>query len=273
MSPSLSFSDALAEEVLTDAAGSFFGARKQLEDMIEVFWSFVETFRKKEVNLSAKAGFLNYLLLEEKAAPDFYKRINADFADILLEGKYSDTAILHYTPFAFTGKGEYIKFVLRAYKALQRACDEYMNGKIEIHPYNDGEHEDENEKLPDINYKFLVDLCRVVNDEIRRINSSASLSSVLQFVKKFNPEAMERERATGGTGGEYMSIDEKLSYRPIKFESLNLKRYPELPKEEQVVSDIVSFCKKNYTENKADIQKRISDLKKKIREYAFAFND
>jgi hypothetical protein len=216
---------------------------------------------------------LNYLLLEEKAAPDFYKRINADAADLLLAGKYSDTAIPHFSPFAFTGKSEYIKFVLWAYNSLQKACDEYMNGKTETHPYKDGEDNDEDNKQPDISYKFLIDLCKVVNDEIRRINSSASLSGVLQFVKKFNPEATERERATGGTGGEYMGIDEKLSYRPIKFESLNLTRYPELPKEEQVMSDIVSFCKKNYSAHKSEIQKRISDLKKKIREYPFAFND
>ncbi len=259
MNPFNDFSDTLAEEVLTDMADTFFGARKQLEDMIEIFQSLVEELREKEVEVAGRAGFLHYVLLRGKVAGDFYESIKVDSPQILLESKFSDKCLPYKIPFAFTDRGKFTKLVLWAYDALQNACDEYINGK-----YYDDPEEKGRKKLT-IHYKLIKNMCKVINEKVYKVNTDVSPVCVLQYAKKFDPETMEKERIAGATFGGYAcSIDEKLAYKTIDFDSLQLKKYPELPKEDKVNFEITLFCKKNYPKYKDEIKKLISDLEDRI---------
>lgn len=257
MSLHKNFSDSMAEEVLTDMADTFFGARKELENTIKAFQSLVETLRKKETEVDAGAGFLNHLLLYGKAGSDFYTSIKVDTPSILLESKIPDQMLLPKVPFALTSKGKFIKLVLRAYDALQEACDEYINGKY----YKDPE---EKVKRVTVHYKQIKIMCKIINEEIQKINRNLNPACVLEYAKGLDYETREKERITGGTlDGYTCSIQEKLEYKPIDFDSLHLKKYPKLPKKDTVISEIKSFCRNLYNKNKADIDKLISDLEKR----------
>jgi hypothetical protein len=256
MSSHKNFSDSMAEEVLTDMADTFFGARKELEHTIKAFQSLVETLREKETEVDAKAGFLNHLLLYGRAAADFYETIKVGTPSILLENKISDRPLLEKVPFALSPKGKFIKLVLRAYDALQEACDEYINGKY----YKDPE---ENVKRVTVHYKQIKIMCKIINEDVQKINKNMNPACVLQYAKGLDYETRDNERITGGTlDGYACSIDEKLAYKPIDFDSLRLKEYPALPKKDSVISEIRSFCKKIYSKNKTDIDKLIADLEK-----------
>jgi hypothetical protein len=256
MSSHKNFSDSMAEEVLTDMADTFFGARKELEHTIKAFQSLVETLREKETEVDAGAGFLNHLLLYGRAGSDFYTSIKVDTPSILLESKIPDQTLLPKVPFALTSKGKFIKLVLRAYDALQEACDEYINGKY----YKDPEEE---VKRVTVHYKQIKIMCEIINEDIQKINRNLNPACVLEYAKGLDYETREKERITGGTlDGYTCSIQEKLEYKPIDFDSLHLKEYPALPKKDSVISEIRSFCKKIYSKNKADIDKLISDLEK-----------
>ncbi len=255
------FSDSLVEEVLSDAACTFFGARKQLEDMMELFRSFVETLRENEAKVADQAGFLNYLLLGGKMAGDFYESLNVDSPEVLLESQFSGTPLTTEIPFAFTGRGEFTKLILWAYDDLQKIHDEYVNGKADDTP-----REKDTGKIS-VYYNLIVSMCDFINKKVYSINNDVPPSFVLQFAKKFNPGTENKEHITGGMSfcGDSCGINHNLAFRPVDLDSLHLKRYPELPKQDKVVSEITLFCKTHYSDHKDEIKKRISDLKERIR--------
>lgn len=253
------FSEPLVQEVLTDMANTFFGTRKELDDMMEALDAFVEELRQREAAIALRAGFLNHLFLDERAARDFYAAIKLDSPELLLEAEFSDKTISQEIPFAFSTKGEYIKLVLSAYDATQKACHEYLNGKLCEDPEEQGRMD------VTVHYKQIVKMCEIINEKVHQVNTGMSPVCVLQYAKKFNPEAEEKERITGATFGGYAcSIDDKLAYRPINFDSLQLKKYPELPDHDEVYHEITSFCKKEYHRHKADIKELISNLKLRV---------
>ena len=259
MSSDKDLSDSLVEEVLTDVAGTFFETRRHLEEMMDLLQSFVKTLREKEAEVASRAGFLHYLLLHGREAGDFYKSIKVNSTVILSESKFSDKTIPKKIPFALTARGKFIKLVLWAYDVLQKACDEYINGKYYDDPDEKGG------KGITVHYKQIVTICELINEEVRKVNRDMSPAYTLQYAKKFNYETAEKEYITGGTlAGYARSIDEKLAYQPIDFDSLQLKRYPELPTQDKVISEITSFCKRKYSSNKDEIKKLISDLKERI---------
>ena len=247
--------DSLVEEILVDVADTFFAARKHLEEIMDMFQSFVKTLRKKEAEVASRAGFLHYLLLHGREANDFYKLIKVDSVAIASESNFSDKAIPEKIPFAFTTRGKFIKLVLWAYDVLQKACDEYINGKY---------YDDPNENMGKgvtVHYNRIVIMCELINKEVLKVNRDMSPANTLQYAKKFNHETAEKEYITGGAFAEYAcNIDEKLAYQPIDFDLLKLKRYPELPAQDKAIFEITSFCKKKYSNNKDEIKKLISDL-------------
>ncbi|MDM8524395.1 hypothetical protein QUF80_13590 [Desulfococcaceae bacterium HSG8] len=258
MNPWNDFSETLAEEVLSDMAGTFFGARKEVEKMTELFQDFVEKFRAKQAETDVRAAFLNYLLLDEKSARSFYESLRVDAEELLSESRFPDN-MPGDIPFAFTAKGEYIGLVLREYDSLQKACHAYLNGESDediLGRETEPEH---------VYYNLLVTMCDLINEKIHSVNNDMSPSGVLQYARKLVPGTRDKQRITGGItyGGDECGINQRLSFQPIDFASLQLKKYPELPGISQVNSRITSFCKKHYAEKKGDIKALIFELKEK----------
>jgi|GEM_PF-594318 hypothetical protein len=259
------FNEPLVEEFLTVMADNFFGKRRELEHLTEVFYSYVEMLRKREKEVRDKAGFLNYLLLDAKLSPDFYRSIHRsihlEVPEMPSEIKIPDEILTLKTCSAFTVKGEFVKFVLHAYDLLQKASDEYNNGKHDSELADEGEEAEKG----DVYYKLLVNMCNVINEKVKKVNTDMSASSVLQFVKKFDSASEQAENITGTMFSKYdCNLDEKFAYCPIDFDSLRLKVFPELPRKIRVESEITAFCRSVYSDNKEDIKKRISALKAKI---------
>jgi hypothetical protein len=251
------FNEPLVEEFLTEMADNFFGTRRELEHLTEVFFSYIEVLRKREKEVEDKAAFLNYLLLDTKLSADFYRSIHLDPRDLFSEISCSDEVLPRKFSFAFTPKSEFVKLVLYAYDLLQKASDEYNNGKY------DSESDEEAEK-GDVYYKLVLNMCNVINEKVKKVNTDMAPSCVLQFVRKFDSVAQDTENITGTICSKYdSSLDKRLAYRPIDFDSLKLKVFPEFPKKVNIESKITAFCKRVYSDNKEDIKKRISDLKEK----------
>ena len=95
----------LAEEVLRDMAGNFFGTRKHLEDKIEFVYQCVAVLRKKETEVTTRAGFLNYLLLTPSFTAEFYRSIHLDSNAFPVEARITPRSLPEYVPSALTLKG------------------------------------------------------------------------------------------------------------------------------------------------------------------------
>jgi hypothetical protein len=246
--------DPIAEELLTNAADTFFGARIQLENMLDLFQSYVAELRVKDMQVAEKAKYLHYLLLGGKAVGEFYDTIKAGSLVAGLKMNQIDKPVSQKLPFSLSHKGRFIKLVVHAYGELQSACDEYLNGKSKLEIDNAGKIE------VSVSFKLVMSLAELINTKVYEVNCHMSPTYVLNFAKKLNTEAKEKDYTSGSMVPGFIGLDEKLAYKPINIDSLKLNEYPNLPKKEKVMARIKLFCKNKYLGHKQEIRSLISDL-------------
>ncbi|MFZ0613556.1 MAG: hypothetical protein WAM73_15060 [Desulfobacterales bacterium] len=251
------FSDPLVEEILTDVAGSFFEKRRQLDDKIDLFHSYVKDLQLKETSVRSAAAFLNHLLLKGRQAPAFYKMLGVADAFFTAAGTRSTPAALAYMPFAIGARARFVKLVANAYAALQKSCTAYLHGRSSPEPAAEP-------KPADVYYDLVLEMHRLVNSEINRINVSISPSCTLQFAKRLNPQMTQKEKITGGGIADVGSLDEKLCYSAIELDSLSLEKYPELPEAGTVKPALERFCKNLYGMHAEETKAIVADLKARL---------
>jgi hypothetical protein len=256
MSTYKSFVDSLAEEALTDLADTFFGARRQVENMLEVFRSAVEKMHEYEAEIASRASLLHWVLLNGKSAEAFYQAIGVGTPEALLENKASPSATAVPIPRGLTARGRYARLVVSAYNSLVGMCDTYMNGRNIVTPEGDREE-------PDIHYRQLIAMGDIINQQIARVNTEISPSWTLQRARLLDTEAADRECLVGMSwcGGGISGIDEKLAFTPIDLKSLDLKVYPELPALDTVRDRIERFCRALYSDHKTEIRDLLETVK------------
>jgi hypothetical protein len=263
MNTKTDFSDALADDFLRETATRFFGNRKQLEDMISAFEESVDELRKKEALVVNRAGLLHFILLKGEAAAAFYTALGVDAAEFASETTFTAEVLPEKVPFAINRRQRYIKLVLLAYDALQKEAHIYMHGRY----YNDPELSGRENVT--IHYRQIETMAELINETVEKINRDMSPVCTLQYARRFHPEMEAMERITG-SGGEFgdattCSIDQKLAYQPVDFNSLKLKSFPDMPPVETVTPVITGFAKQLYREHQQALHdimdKMIEDMK------------
>jgi hypothetical protein len=255
------FIDPLVEEILTDVAGSFFENRRQLDEKIDLFHSYVKALRRKEAEVRDPAALLNHLLLRGHQAPAFYEMLNVEGTLLTAAGAVVPQNTRLCMPFAIGFRTRFVKLVCNAYEALQKSCAIYLHGRPET----------DMTTTPDstqVYYDLVLEMHRLVNQEIKRVNASISPSCALQFAKRLNPQMVQKEQVTGGGASDARSLDDKLCYTPIDLQALSLTKYPELPEIGTVLPEIKRFCEtlckahgEKIKEDMADLKSRLSSCK------------
>ncbi len=255
MSDLKDFADGLQQEVVTDMAESYFGDRKNLDDMIAAFNIMVLEFRSSGLALYQAAARLHCLLLDRQTAKDFY--IALDIVPSCIP--FSDEVprpFFESLPFAFTGVGRYERCVFRAYSIFQKVADEYVNGRY----FNDPEMQ--GRKRLTVHYLRLKALAEYINDEVERVNANQSPTGMLRYVKRMDTEKCEREDMIGQAclleGGE---LDSDLKFSSIDFEGQELPVVQDLPSLVKVKPLIKDFCKEIYPSRKEDIKRAMASLR------------
>ena len=260
MCPSSKTGAPLSDEILTELAEGFFGARRELEKKLEHFYGYVQTLRISENAVTAKAQFLNYLLIDPEVAARFYEILKIDWQSVSSEDRRAQHWLPPAIPFALSAPRRYAKLVLLGCDELRQACRVHVNG-----PGRDDRSGDKAREIP-VYYSLVKEMSLLVNEEIRKLNENFSPSGVLEFARKLNSDAEmtaglgERAYAEAGFG-----IDRKLMYTAIRFEDLQLKKFPQLPPREMVDSKIVEFCAQIYRSRTGEIRRLLADLKIQIR--------
>jgi hypothetical protein len=260
MSSSSKTSDPLTDEILTEAAESFFGACRELEKNLEQFYRYVQILQTNENAVTAKAQYLNYLLIDPDVAARFYGLLNIDWRAAWPEVRLPQHWLPPAIPLALSVRRRFAKLVLLGYDELRRACRAHVTG-----PGRKYSARKDAQEIP-VYYNLVKEMNVLVNEEIRKLNESFSPSGVLEFARKLNPD-VEMTARLGGMAytGALRRIDRKLRYPPIEFEDLHLKKFPELPPKEMVYPKIVAFCGQVYHGRKKEIRRLIADLKIQIR--------
>ena len=250
-----SLADALEVEVLTQMADTFFGARKNLDDLMDAFKVHVEDLRANEKMVVAHALFIRSLFLGSEGEQQFYTALNveAPFKHIP-EHSAGHVWRSEHIPFAFFESTRYVKLVQLAYTRMYSACAEYASGVYEDDPDLKGR------KRMTISYDFIVSLWDMLNTRVEKINREMAPSSVLQYARSIHNCEQNGQGALSCELGA-QSLDDGLRYKMFTFESLNLWKPPTLPKPEACAENIAAFSRAFYAAHKNGIQHVLKALR------------
>jgi len=245
---------ALESEVLSEMAGTFFGARKALEDLREDFMVRVEDLHALKAKVFARVFYLRSLLLGPQGQAEFFAALG--LADPFPEAQTQSGSRMWRPaalPFALLPSTRFVKLLLLAYAELHRACGVYMHGEYEDDPDNKGR------KRMSLHYKMVEDLGRKVNERVRKLNAEMPASSVLQYARSISTaEAPGQGAITNALGAE--SLDRGMDFQPLDLTALNVWRAPELPAPEACEEPLRAFAKAYYEAHADKIRRVLSEL-------------
>ena len=231
------YADQLQKEVVSEMAESYFGDRRNLDDLITDFNAMAEELRQQIPTLAMGAARLHHLLLDRSLISDFYLGLEVDPVCI----PFADDApvpMFGSLPFALTGAGRYVRCVRKAYDLFQKAVHEYLHGKY----YQKGG--EKGRKRLTVSYLGLREFASWINAEILRVNGNRTPTGVLRYVKGLDPSQAERERIIGDVsyidGG---TLDVDLGFVPVDFAGLGLPEVQDLAPLSKVRGEISRMCR------------------------------
>ncbi len=248
------FADALETEVLSEMAGTFFGARKALEDLLDDFQLHVEDLRAREALVFSRVFFLRSLLLGSEGEAGLFAEIGIPppFPDSRSHAG-SRTWQPDSLPFALLSGTRYVKAVLWAYAEVRHACEVYLVGEYEEDPERRGR------KRLSLNYRMMERICVRLNERVEKLNTEMTPSSVLQYARSISAADQPGQGALASSLGAE-SLDKGLMFQKIDFAALGLWKAPSLPLPESCEAAIRRFCARYYAEHEAQIKKVLADL-------------
>lgn len=240
------YADALSQEILVEMAESFFGARKSLDDEKELFRKKVEQVKHIAWTALARTGLLHALLLDNKAAPEFYKGLKVVPKRLFALVDPLKARLFLPMPWALGPKGRYEKLLIRTYEAVQDSFDEYLHGRYYEDPRFRGR------KRLSLHYYLLKDWAEHINGRVNKVNVNQAPSCVLSFAKDMHVADREKERITEATLDGYSNtLNNDLAIAPVNIQKMGLPQLPDLPPLPEVKSFIADFARDLY-ESKRD---------------------
>ncbi len=244
-------SEELVDETLREAADTFFGKRKKIDEELELFYSQVQKLQDQADTIRKKTACLNFILLDDPSDM-FWKKLElGDSVYVSIKGECEEKADL---PRALTLKGVYRKTVLSRYDELRNMVHDYLHGRHVDHPEIKGK------KVVTPNLTNLRAWAEKLNKEIEQINSCNRPDDVLAFARRVDiTESSKRESV--GSGLEY-GFNQELCFHPVEFDSLELENYPELPAEKKDYKKIAGVAELICRENKEQVRQVLEKTKK-----------
>ena len=246
------YAESLEEEVLSELAESFFGARKALDDKIDRLYELAGELRAREAGVLGKLSFLSYVLCWGELSEAFWTALDVESADEMRcvgDMRPQDWGEKRR---ALTGRARWTKYVAAAYGAASDAVREYLLGGVYVAPPEQADSGPGRKKLS-VHYRQLVAMHAHVNAEIARVNKDLTPSGTLGYVKQFDVERTEKEKITGGGCGLGAGLDAGLCFRPVDFASLRLRAFSELPPLDKASGTIHDFCKARFDDHRAEL--------------------
>lgn len=230
--------DDLATEVLSEAAETFFGQRKDLETEIALFQQKAATLGEIGQKAILARKIMHAILLEETLIQEFYQALGLRPPASLDVADAREIALYVSMPFAWTLRGRYCKLLRLSYASLHSAVQEYLHGGYRSDPA------DSRRKIAVFGYVKLLEWSQRIDQKIKTMNTQQAPSEVLQFVKRLDVRGCEMEQSIGASCD--VNRNNGMLFPCLDFASLNLPTFEELPPPAEVRSRLGSFCKKLF---------------------------
>ena len=245
------YTESLVEEGLKDAAETFFGARKSLEDEIDRYQAKGEELRKIGKMVASRCATLAALLPGDESLDGFRQILGGSDWDFP-GGCRSDAPEAIRAAKGLTRSGRYAKTLLRAYVRLEGAVREYREGVFKDDPDIPGK------KVRTVHYKGLMAWSEELNRKTAKVNQYHSPSMAMQFAKKLDVNAQRKEEAAGAP--LQYSLDRDMAFRPVDFAEFGLDEWPELPGQDKVKKAILGFAREQYKKDPKGAWERLRSL-------------
>ncbi|MFP4428312.1 MAG: hypothetical protein ACOCQT_02375 [Desulfovermiculus sp.] len=249
--------DSLAEETLQEAADTFFGQRKSIENEIQIYNQWIHDLAQIQVRVQTFQATLHFVLAngETETVKSFYRAIGVDADQVprLEDNMTPDLRMLH-VPFALRAQNRYVKLLSATYSAFVDQVSGYMYGR------NYQDPEDPRRQRVTINYQQVYAFYTQLKEKIHKTNQDNSPTQVLQFVKQLDIERSARESLVG-VPLQY-TLDEDMAIAAPDFAHSGLKAYPDFPAPDEVKGEIRKFAVQVY----AAQPEKIHQVFKTIRE-------
>lgn len=236
--------DSLKMEVLTEMAGTYFGARTALDSQFEDFDRLTDKLGILARRIVERAGLLHALLLGSRGAPGFYAALGLDPAAITIPLDKGPAAPARL-PFALTARGRWMKLVRQTYERLQDRTDEYLHGRAVPDPT------EPRRKIMSISLTRLRAMAEDINRQVAHVNNELPLSTALQYAKNLDVSGSERERMMGANAG--IEKDDP-DFTPIDFDGMTLPHLPDLPRPDQAWPRLKPWLAEFWKSNEAELK-------------------
>lgn len=241
------FTGDLVDETLKEAADTFFGKRKKIDEELNLFEVQVKKVQGIAEKIKVNLNRLNYLLIDAAGRELFWKEL--DLSESIyptIKGKWQKNGEL---PSAFTLKGKYLKSVRFLYENLRQSVDDYLHGHYIEHPEVKGK------KIMTPNLSNLKKWADEINELIDEVNCSNNPDDVLAFTRRMDVDQSSK-RESVGSGLEYNYQDD-LCFKPIEFSTLGLTEYPDLSGNKETYSRVKKASLLIFNDKKEIIKKAI----------------
>ncbi|RQD66609.1 MAG: hypothetical protein D5R98_02100 [Desulfonatronovibrio sp. MSAO_Bac4] len=244
------FTGDLVDETLKEAADTFFGKRKKIDEELNLFGDQVKKVQRIAEKIKFNLNRLNYLLVDDAGRELFWRALDLDETVYpTIKGQWQKNGTL---PNAFTLKGKYLKSVRFLYENLQKSVEDYLHGHYVEHPEVKGK------KVMTPNLNNLKKWADEINELIEEVNSSNNPDDVLAFTRRMDVDQCSK-RESVGSGLEYNYKDE-LCFKPLEFSTLDLADYPDLSGGKETYSRIKKASLLIFGEKKEIIKKVINNI-------------
>jgi len=244
--------DDLATEVLSEAAGTFFGQRKDLESEIALFQQKSAALGKIGQKAIFARKVMHKLLIEEALIQEFYQALGLRTPACLDIADASETALHVSVPFAWTLRGRYCKLLFSSYASLHCAVQEYLHGGYRNDPV------DPRRKIAVFGYVKLLEWSQRIDQKVKTMNTQQAPSEVLQFVKRLDVRGCEMEQSIGASCE--VNRNSGMLFPCVDFASLRLPTFEELPPPAEVRSRLRSFCKALFPGKASEVRGLLREL-------------
>lgn len=200
----------LTRQVQEEVIENYLNERKLIDLQLEELNELGEKTYKRAVKTGKRFTRIGYLLVDDEFRKNWSNLVHlaedSFWFRCLTEEFKNDVRFIKVT--ALTHRGRFKKLFHEAYRRLLARVGEYRKA------YEDFKKE-----------------CDAVNLNIKKFHSNYDLLTILQFLKSMDVCGVERKKFLGENFSpeELMSVDEKLYFKPVKFEKWNLPQPPELP--------------------------------------------
>ncbi|PTN38129.1 hypothetical protein [Desulfonatronum sp. SC1] len=246
--------DELATEVISEAAQTFFGQRKALEEEMDQFMTRsrqVQELGKRAIHVQ---NVLYGVLLDAESIQLFYADLGLPAPAHPSPAPREEIARQLSKPAAWTLRGRYSKLLLSAYSRTQAEVDAYLHGGYRDDPTHP------KRKIAFSGYLRLVEWAEKLNRTITKLNTEQAPGEVLQFVKRLDARSCSMEKAAGASCE--IGRDRGMLFTCIDFASLCLPVFPEYPPPDTVQKTIRQFAKTTCARREADVRELLRDMGK-----------